>query len=697
MKKIIQLLLCLVFLLGITGELFAQKNKNIVQNVQGLKELQEEYAQQWYRKNSTTPTADELFFHYTYKKALEKYMEEYEKAPDGEDNVRIKLQIAECHRKLNEHKETEIWFGKVATAYESQLQPIHKLHYADALSSNGKYETAKVWYEKYEKDPHNDKRGLRKTYGINNIELFYVDSALYQVQEINVNSEESDFSPAYYEGGLVFSSARRPPANKKETFNWNEKSFLDLYYADIEGGQNLSEPSEFHVSVNSRFHEGTLVVYKENTKMIFTRNDYHKNKIRRSKKDVHNLSLYIADRESAEDGSESSGWTNIKPFHFDSKEYSVGHPTITKDGTRMYFASDMPGGVGGVDLYYTNYDSTYDTWSQPVNLGKSINTEGNEMFPFLHEDSTLYFASNGHGGLGGLDIFYSRKEEDSFKTYKNIGYPINKSTDDFGIILAEDGRSGYFTSNRDTGTGDDDIYHFKSLGCRLVGVAVHAVTGEILNDFKVNIHEKVDSIPTAYAFSSDSVFEFTTKIRTAYVLEAAKKDFKNGKIDLSAIDEFNCDLYGVDTVKIPLMPFEPVITTPTDDGPPPLFVYTPDPNAKVVEVVNVFYDLDKFFIRRDASRDLDRVARTLLDNPSMIVALTSHTDSRASNFYNIRLGQRRSRSAYKYLIDKGISPKRLKVSSFGETVLVTNCPDGEDCDEVKHQENRRTEIIILDY
>jgi outer membrane protein OmpA-like peptidoglycan-associated protein len=463
----------------------------------------------------------------------------------------------------------------------------------------------------------------------------------------------------------------------------------------------MAEP--LRKGINSRYHEGPLAFYSSYDSVVFTRNNFLNGRFQTSKDKTNKLKIYFANTRT----DASDEWTNITEFPYNSNEYSTGHPALSTDGRSLYFASDMPGGYGGTDLYVSVFQN--GRWSRPRNLGPEINTAGNEMFPFLDENNDLYFASNGHPGLGGLDIFIARSKGKDFTTPRNMGAPINSNQDDFGLIYSNDTDEGFFTSNREGGRGDDDIYRFTMKRCKFIIVAVNARTNEIITGAKVQATDTQTGENTRVPALNDTLFSFKPGFGTAYELIAMKEGFSEGQSLLSDSLLAQCLLYGEDvsdTIRIPLEPADRLVSqttpaggggVPESTGTRPRYRYKGDPNVKVIEVKTIYYDFDKFNIRPDAARELDKVVAIMNEYPSLKIELSSHTDTRADNLYNIRLAQRRSRSAYHYLVTRGIDPARLVVNSFGENKLVTDCPDYADCSEEEHQLNRRTEIIILSY
>ncbi|HEY8401951.1 MAG TPA: hypothetical protein VIK89_11850, partial [Cytophagaceae bacterium] len=376
--------------------------------------------------------ADRLFEEFAYASAIDLYLQVLNR---DKSNDQVKLKIAESYRMLNQTKEAEIWYEKVMTS--SITQPIHKFYYAQMLVSNGKYEEGRKWFEEYKRQVSHSELANNMIEALLSINSFYEDSLTYPVKELKINTPHADFSPVYYEDGILFVSGRTKNVFVKALNTWDNSTFLDLYYSKMNAEGGLGNPVKLKGKINSPLHEGPATIYNNGNSIIFTRNAVTKFDIKNNKdslKDVNRLMLFSATK------NKKNKWEHITPMPFNNMAYSVGHPSITSDGRTLYFASDMPGGYGGVDLYVSYYVDS--VWSEPKNLGPSINTAGNEVFPFIYKDTVLYFSSNGHGGLGGLDVFCSIINNNTAGKVKNIGYPINSSLDDFGIIIADDGRSG---------------------------------------------------------------------------------------------------------------------------------------------------------------------------------------------------------------------------------------------------------------
>ena len=419
------------------------------------------------------------------EKRARKYMEElnymgaielYNQILDKDDNPEAKINIAEAYRKVNDSENGEYWYGQVVQLADAE--PIHKLYYGQMLQRNGKCDLAKEYYQAYVDAVPQDQRGQYLVQACDyEDELRTKNAGIYEIVHVDFNSNLDDFSPSYYNDGLVFASERDKGIAVVRTTEWTGNPFNELFQVkrQKEGKESAeyiyNKPVKYSKKLNSKFHDAAVTFNKDQSIIYFTRNNIMNGKVGKDDDGIIRLKVFLA-RISGED------WEDIKGLPFNSDEYSVAHPTLTADGSKMYFSSDMPGGFGGMDLYMTSMDG--NSWGPPINLGARINTEGNEIFPYFDSHSEkLYFGSNGHVGLGGLDIYYMDDlGDDQFGDVINMGYPLNTISDDFGIIFGEEGKEGYFTSDREGGVGRDDIYAFRKSAATMEILVIDEVTGE---------------------------------------------------------------------------------------------------------------------------------------------------------------------------------------------------------------------------
>jgi outer membrane protein OmpA-like peptidoglycan-associated protein/tetratricopeptide (TPR) repeat protein len=431
-------------------------------------------------QKSKIQRANQLYKDLNYQDAIELYLS----ALDKGDNSEAKINLADCYRHLDNWADAEYWYGQVVRL--PAAQPIHKLYYGMALQSNGKCDQAKPYFEEYLAINPDDSRAqyLNKACDENVVEALMKAGALYQVINVaKLNTAYDDFGATYFKDGIVWSSERDRGASVKRIHSWTGHPFLELFNSktalvdEKTLEYNYSNPEKYSAKVNSKFHDGPVSYNSDFSEMFFTRNNLTNGKIGKDDDGVIRLKVFSTKKNG-------DSWGEFVGLPFNSDEYSVAHPALSQDGSKLYFASDMPGGFGGMDLYISYFEN--GRWSPPSNLGPTINTEGHEVFPFLHPDGTLYFASDGNTGLGGLDIFYTMERGNGFTPVINVGSPINTTADDFFLVLNKDKTHGYFSSNREGGAGGDDIYSFTKFSVESEVLVFDRNTGEPIEGALVN-------------------------------------------------------------------------------------------------------------------------------------------------------------------------------------------------------------------
>ena len=453
-----------------------------------------------------------------YQEAIQVYNEILQKGDDSE----AKVNIAECYRKVNDTENSEYWYGQVVRLPESKA--VHKLYYGQMLQRNGKCDLAKEWYQKYVEEAPEDMRGqyLLKACDYET-ELRTKNAGIYEITNVSFNSNLDDFGPSFYGDGLIFASERDKGTAIKRSHGWTGNPFLELYFLKAEpvdkddacGEQVYSQPEKFSKELNSKYHDAAASFTSDQRQIYFTRNNYNEGKVGKSDEGIVKLKVYYG--EIGEDRKVS----DLNSLPFNSDEYSVAHPTLSADGNILYFTSDMPGGFGGMDLYYSEKGD--GRWGPPMNMGPEINTEGNELFPYFHEGSKrLYFASDGHIGLGGLDTYYMDQQEGgSWGSIENLGYPMNTISDDFGIIFNEEGTCGYLSSDRDGGVGRDDIYSFRKMASPVKILVYDENTKEPIEGAMVINSCSGDTMMTA----ADGYVTFDQKMNICCNFTASKEEY----------------------------------------------------------------------------------------------------------------------------------------------------------------------------
>ncbi|MCB0515769.1 MAG: OmpA family protein [Chitinophagales bacterium] len=468
--------------------------------------------------------ANKLYEQFAYPEAAELYKKYLAKNQDPQ----AVINLADCYRFMNQPAEAEYWFEQVMRLPE--YDPIHKLYYGMALKMNGKCDIARAVFLEYAQLVPADTRGLRMAESCDKEEYFLQDPGTYELKLTNINSDESDFGPAFYQNGLVFASARGNKY-KENIYNWTQAPFLDLYFAER---LSTTDPSQFGKvepfkgQANTVLHEGTVTFSKDGNTMFFTRNNFYKGVKGKDSDNTINLKIYSATKEG------ENSWGNIQDMPFNSDEYSVGHPSLSADGQALYFVSNMPGGYGEEDIYVSYKQG--NTWSAPENLGPEINTEGREMFPFIHEDGTLFFSSDALPGLGGLDVFSSHKDNGIWTAPENLRSPINTNFDDFGFILDSKKEFGYLASNRAGGRGDhdDDMYSFTRTSFMLNGIVVDLDTQSPIEGAKVKLYENGVLMQERISYSNGG-FSFPISPNKEYRIVAEKNNYDEGEQIVSTV------------------------------------------------------------------------------------------------------------------------------------------------------------------
>lgn len=463
--------------------------------------------------------AAEDYSAYNYTGAINRY----EKTAKSDAMLRS---LADSYFKTREYVNAEKTYAQLATSPGANPQDI--VHYISVLLANEKYNDAMSWMEKYSAANFTDKRYAKYLSQKNLVDKLKTNAGQFTIKNLDINSEQEDFGAVFYKNAVVYTSSREGTKQIARIWNGNKLPYLDLYLAQRSSTGELVNVVPFEKSFNKKYHEGPCSFTKNGEVLAFTRNDYAATSADGTRK----LQIFISQYSSDSSGFKVAKWSAPKGVPFNSADYSVGHPALNSDGTVLYFSSDKPGGYGGVDLYKVNRNPD-GTWGRPENLGNKINTPGDEMFPYLHPSGLLFFASNGHEGLGGLDVFVAEMENGEFGRVKNVGAPINSSKDDFSFALDAAMESGYFASNRGGGGGDDDLYSFKMLKPFHFGKIIKGVTkgkdGEKLEHTDIKIMDDSNRVVKIITSDVDGNYSFDADEGKTYNLSASRKKYFDGK------------------------------------------------------------------------------------------------------------------------------------------------------------------------
>lgn len=626
-----------------------------------------------YAQDRKLNKADKNYDSYAYFNAIEIYEEV---AEEGYKSKELFEKLGNSYYFNADLIKASKWYGELFKLGE-EVDPEYYFRYAQALKAEKRYDESDKKMQEFSKLTESDIRGNEFINTRNYLDQIAEKSGRFRIENLGVNSPYSDFAPSFYlENNLVFSSARDTGVATRHKHKWNARPFLDLYGAEVAENGSLVNVDKFSGKLNTKYHESTTVFTKDGNTMYFTRNNYYKGKYKKDKKGINKLKVFRATLED-------NRWTNIEELPFNSDLYSVAHPALSVDEKKLYFASDMPGTIGQSDLFVIDINED-GTFGEPKNLGKGINTEARENFPFVSQDNELFFSSDGHVGLGGLDIFVMNLEDETQEIY-NIGEPINSSMDDFSFIINTKTKKGYFASNRDGGQGDDDIYSFletKSIKwtCEqeIAGVVKDEKTNEIIAGANVKLFDKDNKeLDNTYSDEQGS-FRFSKILdcNEVYFVRASKKEYNSAEQLLPKQEEA-----GLREVTLLLEKEEESFKVGDD-------------LAVTLNIPIIYFDFDKSNIRLDAAVELEKVVVVMKKYPTLKIDVRSHTDSRGTDSYNMKLSQRRNESTRAYIVSRGIDVNRLIGAGYGETRHVNKCKNGVKCSEEEHQLNRRSEFIV---
>lgn len=582
------------------------------------------------------------------------------------------------------------WYEKLLNDYKDEVDPEYLFRYAQSLKSVERYEEADEIMNSFYELTGNDKRANLFINKKNYLDFIEMQSGKYDLFKLNINSKNSEYAPSFnHKNQIVFASSRGKDSRDSKMHGWTKTPFLDLFASTIDEDQiTLKEPEKLKGKINTKFHESSTTFSKDGKTVYFSRNNYTNNKLGTSKKGVVLLKIYSATLKEGK-------WTDIKELPFSSDNYSVSHPALSPNGKKLYFASDMPGTFGQSDLYVVDILGN-GKFGKPQNLGEKINTEGRETFPYVSNSGRLYFSSDGHVGLGGLDIFVavpSAESDTDFNGAFNVGKPVNSSKDDFTFVLNEETKIGYFASNRRGGRGNDDIYSFRQTeelitSCKqyIQGIISNTETNESLPGSEIMLLDDSGNLIEQTTTNSLGQYTFDIECKSLYSLKISKDGYIPRDISMASDDTFEF----TNEISVPLDPekkSELLLTS--------VEVNIGDDLSKILQLEPIYFSLDNSEISPEAEVELQKIISAMNMYPDLKIEVRSHTDSRSSFWYNKKLSVKRMRATVKYIVDEGeIYWRRVRGKAYGERRLINKCKDDIPCTEEEHQENRRSEFIV---
>jgi outer membrane protein OmpA-like peptidoglycan-associated protein/tetratricopeptide (TPR) repeat protein len=610
-------------------------------------------------QSKATKKADKLFSKFEFVDAAKAYEALIAK---GEANAYVYGKLADAYYNVFNTVEAEKWYAKTLKSSEAP-ETIYK--YAQMLKANGKYEESNTQMVKFASMRPADHRAIAFVNNPNYLPKILEKGKKFNVQDAGVNSAYSDFGGTLQDGKLYIATARN---EEGKSYGWNEEPFLDIYAANKNKDGSFQAPTAVN-TLNTKYHEGVVSFSPDGNTLYFSRESYYDNIFERDSLSRNKFSVLNLYKSTKELGS----WSEGEALSLNSKNYSVKNPAVSPDGKTLFFASDMAGGMGQFDIYSApiNGDGSI---GEATNLGQKLNTEGQEMFPFVSADNTLYFSSDGHLGLGGMDVFFAKLVDGKVGPIRNVGIPVNGNADDFALTINNESGEGFVSSNREGGAGSDDIYTVKVLQpiCDvLVNVTVKdSESGLVLAGATVNVTDTEGNVIGTKITSEKGEVSYIIECETALYLTASMEEYESasGTIEGTSEEEVSTEIL--------LDPIDEIIL------------------ANKVILNPIYFDFDKSNITAQAAFELDKLVQLMNKYESIVIRAESHTDSRGSASYNQGLSEKRALTTAQYVVSKGITADRITGVGMGETTPVNDCGGG--CNEDEHQMNRRSEFIILE-
>lgn len=605
----------------------------------------------------------------------------YQKVADkGYESADLFKRLANSYYLNAKYEQAKTYYGRLVAEYPEEVEAESYFRYALSLRSTKEYALSDSMMARFFDLKADDKRAVLFKTTPNYLREIDYQNGSYDVTVTTINSGYSDFGPMLYKDKLIFASNRDTGMFTKRLHKWNGQPFLNLYQIDlgkVDVNEGFKYAEKFSSQINTKFHESTPTFSNDGKTMYFTRNNYNNGNYNEDNSGTNKLKIY----KSTQLGDK---WSDPVEVSFNSDSYTTAHPALSPDNKRLYFSSDMPGSFGASDLWYVTINDD-DTFGPPVNLGSSVNTEGRESFPFISSENDLYFASNGHPGLGGLDVFVTALGRNGeIAEILNLGEPANTSKDDFAFVINTEANVGFLSSNRNNAGIDDDIYMLKQLkkpsppcDILLSGLVTDKTTGETISGATISLYDTNNNLIKTLVTGPSASFAFTPECDKIFLIRAEKEEY-NTVEKMVTTPDVSSEIEEMLLLEKTLKPIE----VGTDI-------------AKILDLNPIYFNFDKYNIRPDAEIELAKILVYMEEYPSIRLDVRSHTDSRGKDSYNQTLSQNRNLFTREWLIEKGISPTRLTGRGYGESKLINNCSNGSRCSEAEHQLNRRSEFIVM--
>jgi outer membrane protein OmpA-like peptidoglycan-associated protein/tetratricopeptide (TPR) repeat protein len=649
----------------------------------------------------------------------------YEAIAEKNTTAEVIKNLADSYYYTNELKKAQKYYRFLIKNYSKDLNEEYYFRFSQTLKASGNYDETNDVMKAYFQKSSNDTALANFEKQIKKLENISAIGARFEIKNLAVNTPQSEFGALMLGDKLIYAGVKKIPGTFDKVYKWNNEGYLDLVAVPVKDSDTKEAMvNYFAKELNTPMHESNAVFTKDGKTMYFTRNNYKNGQRKKNNKKVSTLQIFKAELVNGK-------WSNIKPLPFNSDNYSVEHPALSNDEKILYFASDMPGTLGSLDIFSVAINDGF--FGTPKNLGDKINTNRKEQFPFISKDNKLYFSSNGHAGYGSLDVFVSAIENDGFSKPLNVGNPVNSGMDDFAFTIDPDTQEGYFSSNRPGGKGSDDIYFITEIKPLIIEDCKQSITGVITDvDTGLPLNNAIVILQTAdknevekTITATDGKFNFSVACEAAYTVLGSKDNYTNNTVALkldkqrNVINDASMALKSFSIIKKEEERKEKIIAEQKKKKEEEAVAkdkeiaavkkkekiekiiaeekdVVKEKDRLIIKTDPIYFDYNLWYIRKESKIILNRIVELMKKYPDMVVEIGSHTDARGDNTFNKNLSQKRATSTMEYILSQGIAQRRISAKGYGESVPIIKCIPESSCTEEQHELNRRSEFVIKD-
>ena len=654
----------------------------------------------------------------------------YEKIVSEKPSAEAVRNLADSYYYTNDLKKAQRYYRLLIKSYNQDLDRNYYFKFAQTLKATNSHEEANAALKEYYSKSANAQDLINFESDVKTLENISAIGNRFEIKNMAFNTENSEFGAVKHNDSLVFASVKKKAGLFDKVYKWDNETYLNLVSVPM---KNINSKDSikyyFPKELKTSMHESNVIFTKDGKTIYFTRNNFKNGRRGKNEEKISNLQIFKAELVNGK-------WTNESSLPFNGDNYSVEHPALSSDEKTLYFASDMPGTLGSLDIFSVAVNE--GAFGTPQNLGAGINTDKREQFPFVSKDNKLYFASDGHLGYGSLDVFVSEMENGTYNKANNVGLPINSNLDDFAFNIDSDTKEGYFSSNRAGGKGNDDIYQLNEIKALVIEDCKQFITGIITDvDTKLPLENAVVALQdsnkkqiNSVTTTADGKFNFAVVCESSYTVLASKENYSNNSKALVSgkvrgySNDASMALKSLEVIKLEnkkleeekkqqealaLIALKEAETKAKKDAVVQAEIkkkekvnqilaqekdVVKDKDRLIIKTDPIYFDYDLWYIRKESKVILNRVFDLMKKYPEMVVEIGSHTDSRGDLKYNAELSGKRAQSTKEYLVESGIDAKRIIAKGYGESVPIIKCKTDESCTEEQHELNRRSEFVI---